>query len=222
LHILAVFPAEWPDSIQISDEFLLVNLLPTRSIVTGFQSDRGNMMINANSVVALSLAAAFLAAPASAQTKEKKPPVASSLSTVEPFNTESDLLIGPVAASGAVETHTLTFANLGDAPAVVRVRALMPQNPFNDNPFDFCLDAKSGPFAVVQEMPRVALGAYETVHLDYPDSWPTPGTWLNPAGPVTEPDKPFCIVVSVDAAWPNKQPNHLVSVRWTGRVDIGE
>ena len=78
------------------------------------------------------------------------------------------------------------------------------------------------PFAVVQEMPRVALGAYETVHLDYPDSWPTPGTWLNPAGPVTEPDKPFCIVVSVDAAWPNKQPNHLVSVRWTGRVDIGE
>lgn len=148
------------------------------------------------------MSAALLATFASAQGKggdEQERVVHVVWAGLEFGVTNEVTIIGPLEAQTTFEIFDMVTVNRSQGAALVQYRLIQPDNPTD------CL----GPGLVIDEIMRVVVPGFDSLHQVFPESLEVPGQWRNSNMAVVDPPTaPICVV----AFAPNLQPNGVGAV----------
>jgi hypothetical protein len=176
-----------------------------------------------------------LGVPSVAQSAPKadKPPIVHIISGLDAGTKDVATILGPMPFETTMEISTITTGNLSQTPVVVQYRFVQPDQD-GENPVN-C----TGPGVVFDELMRVVVPAFDTVHLIFPDSLDIPGQYCNLCGAVVEPlppgapdpeneelvtAGPWCLVAFYASYGDlgSAAEGHKVDVRVSGRIKFPE
>jgi hypothetical protein len=138
-------------------------------------------------ITAIGLVALALGAPSVAHSKDEPVVhIVNGLNNGAGGGLDLATILGPMPFGTTMEISTITTANLSQRSVVVQYRFVQPD--VAEEPAD-CI----GDGGTYDELMRVVVPGYETVHLTFPDSLNIPGQYINGFG-VNEPLPPGTVI----------------------------